>query len=177
MSFLRSKCWLLLLIFVVACSQNKQLDYSQTTDFSLYKNYQLRLNAVEDIYSFFDSEGFIRDRLLAKGFVAATADSESDFFVELSINYVGEDSLITLGLGLGNTQRVGSGAVGLGVSSGIPLGVKSVANIQISMIDARTGKLFWRNAEQVRYKEEEEKQKMIYEAIELILADFPPEAS
>jgi hypothetical protein len=174
----RAKYWLLLLaVFMAACSQNKQLDYSVTTDFSRYQRYQVRLDRVEDIYRFFDSENIVRSRLSAKGLVAVTAEEGPDFFVDLSISYAGEDSLMTLGFGLGNTQHVGSGSVGLGVSSGVPLGVKSVAHVEIRMLDGETGKLFWRNAEQVRYKGEEEKQQAIYEAIEILLTSFPPEKS
>lgn len=176
---------LTLLTIILGCSGLRvSQDYDVTTSFSGLKTYDWQSEGhkktgdirVDNPLLHIRIRSAIDQSLLGRGF-QRVFHRNPDFFVtyQYAVRSKTEsnDMSTGVGFGIGSFGRYG----GIGVSTGGSVSTYDEGILVIDIMDSKNGRLIWRGTGTRRISEHSDPKKLtqrVYEAVEKILAQFPP---
>lgn len=172
-------------LMLSACTSMVNVDYDRSTDFSLYKTYNIdskpvRISTDTRINSSFMQQRVINElnATLAKNgfqYLNKNADFNVKYFLDIKREIDTQDSGV-VSIGLGSSSR--HSAVGLGFN--IPVGETTSIDLMVLTIDvvsSKTNELLWRGSLGYSLYEgasPETYTKLVNDLVEEILKKFPP---
>lgn len=164
----------LLLILLASCGAVRvNYDYSQGTDFTVYKTY----NYYPDLdtgLSQLDTKRLLRavDSVMQiRGFGIS---QKPDFFINIQSSVYRDAPSPAVGVGMGGT----GGNVGGGISVGVPLGGSGMSReIVFDFVDAERDALFWQAVSNSNYRENASpstRERVLRDVVAKVFSKYPP---
>lgn len=165
---------LMVLILCCSCSSiNVNYDYERGTDFSSYTTYNY-LEHMQTGIAELDEKRFFRAMDITLQSKGLKFSEEPDLIIDVKSVVYESQSGNSVGIGVGG----GRGALGGGVSMGIPVGSpKLTREIEVNFIDAKKDVLIWQALSKAPFREGETpsaREKNMQELVVRIFEKYPP---